>query len=142
MPLRFMDNVPIEDDAASLISSNDSVTAIDFVQRANQMMADTKKRRDAKRNKIESERAKRIKDVKKKLDVLYENKRTQRMKVQKAQWKQLHLLNKRRQELEGHIIQSITTIESNTLTMVRELNTVFLGRLVSMKELASTQSCV
>lgn len=30
----------IDDDVASLISSNDSINAMDFVQRANQMMAD------------------------------------------------------------------------------------------------------
>ncbi|ATZ46071.1 hypothetical protein BCIN_01g07430 [Botrytis cinerea B05.10] len=67
----------MDDDAGSLISSQDSVPDMDFVERANRMMADTKKRRDAKRNKIENERGQRIKEVKKKLGVLYENKRIQ-----------------------------------------------------------------
>ncbi|RAL62539.1 hypothetical protein DID88_005104 [Monilinia fructigena] len=57
--------------------------------------ATPKKRRDAKRNKIESDHAKRIKDVKRKLDALHENRRTQRAKLQEAQWSRLHLLNER-----------------------------------------------
>ncbi|KAJ8070499.1 hypothetical protein OCU04_000873 [Sclerotinia nivalis] len=130
----------MDDDAASLVSSQDSMTGMDFVQRANQMMADTKKRRDAKRNKIENERAQRIKDVKKKLGVLYENRKTQRSKIQKAQWKQLSILNTKRQELERQILDSMAVIEGSTLIMVRELNAVLLGRLGAMKSLANAQS--
>ncbi|ESZ97980.1 hypothetical protein SBOR_1651 [Sclerotinia borealis F-4128] len=139
MSPQFTNNVPIDDDLASLVSSQDSVTAMDFVKRANQMMADTKKRRDAKRNKIEDDRAKRIKDAKKKLEELYDSRRTQRKALQKAQWKRLDSMNKRRQELESHILASMTTIEHSTLNMVRELNTVLIGRLKSMEDLANTQ---
>ncbi|APA07122.1 predicted protein [Sclerotinia sclerotiorum 1980 UF-70] len=130
----------MDDDAASLVSSQDSITGMEFVQRANQMMADTKKRRDAKRNKIENERAQRIKDVKKKLGVLYENRKTQRSKIQKAQWKQLSTLNTRRQDLERQILDSMAVIEGSTLIMVRELNAVLLGRLDAMRSLADAQS--
>ncbi|KAF7856830.1 hypothetical protein EAF04_009592 [Stromatinia cepivora] len=130
----------MDDDAASLVSSQDSITGMDFVQRANQMMADTKKRRDAKRNKIENERAQRIKDVKKKLGVLYENRKIQRSKIQKAQWKKLAILNTKRQELERQILDSMAIIEGSTLIMARELNAVLLGRLGAMKSLADTQS--
>ncbi|KAF7949589.1 uncharacterized protein EAE97_003098 [Botrytis byssoidea] len=129
----------IDDDAESLISSQDSVPDMDFVERANQMMADTKKRRDAKRNKIEHERAQRIKEVRKKLGVLYENKRTQRGKLQKAQWKQLHSLDKKRQELERRILDSMKIIESNTLSIAREFNAVVLARLSAMEKLADIQ---
>ncbi|KAF7958915.1 hypothetical protein EAE96_002442 [Botrytis aclada] len=135
MPGQF----PMDDDAASLISSQDSVPDIDFVEKANQMMADTKKRRDAKRNKIEHERAQRIKEVKKKLGVLYENKKIQRGKLQKAQWKQLHSLDKKRQELERLILDSMKTIESNTLSIAREFNAVLLARLSAMEKLADIQ---
>ncbi|CAD6447977.1 d5067f39-44a5-4855-9536-3ac494012002 [Sclerotinia trifoliorum] len=127
----------MDDDAASLVSSQDSITGMEFVQRANQMMADTKKRRDAKRNKIENERAQRIKDFKKKLGVLYENRKTQRCKIQKAQWKQLSILNTKRQELERQILDSMAVIEGSTLIMVRELDAVLLGRLNAMKSLAN-----
>ncbi|TGO18786.1 hypothetical protein BTUL_0007g00030 [Botrytis tulipae] len=129
----------MDDDAGSLISSQDSVPDMDFVERANQMMADTKKRRDAKRTKIEHERAQRIKEVRKKLGVLYENKRIQRGKLQKAQWKQLHSLDKKRQELERRILDSMKIIESNTLSIAREFNAVVLARLSAMEKLADIQ---
>ncbi|KAF7894370.1 uncharacterized protein EAF01_009821 [Botrytis porri] len=130
MPGRFT----MDDDAGSLVSQ-DSVPDMDFVERANQMMADTKKRRDAKRNKIENERAQRTKEVRKKLGVLYENKRIQRGKLQKAQWKQLHSLDKKRQELERRILDSMKIIESNTLSIAREFNAVILARLSAMENL-------
>ncbi|TEY43663.1 hypothetical protein BOTCAL_0365g00150 [Botryotinia calthae] len=129
----------MDDDAGSLISSQDSVPDMDFVERANQMMADTKKRRDAKRNKIENERAQRIKEVKKKLGVLYENKRVQRGKLQKAQWRQLQSLDKKRQELERHILDSMKIIECNTLSIAREFNAVILKRLSAMESLTDIQ---
>ncbi|KAM0156207.1 hypothetical protein ACHAQE_006505 [Botrytis cinerea] len=129
----------MDDDAGSLISSQDSVPDMDFVERANRMMADTKKRRDAKRNKIENERAQRIKEVKKKLGVLYENKRIQRAKLQRAQWRQLHSLDKKRQELERHILDSMKIVESNTLSIAREFNAVILKRLSAMENLTDTQ---
>ncbi|KAF7893062.1 uncharacterized protein EAF02_000600 [Botrytis sinoallii] len=135
MPGQFI----MDDDAESRISSQDSVPDMDFVERANQMMAGTKKRRDAKRNKIENERAQRIKEVKKKLGVLYENKKTQRGKLQKAQWKQLHSLNKKRQELERRILDSMKIIESNTLSIAREFNAVVIARLSAMEKLADIQ---
>ncbi|KAF7928428.1 uncharacterized protein EAE98_005484 [Botrytis deweyae] len=135
MPGQFI----MDDDAESRISSQDSVPDMDFVERANQMMADTKKRRDAKRNKIENERAQRIKEVKKKLGVLYENKKIQRGKLQKAQWKQLHSLNKKRQELERRILDSMKIIESNTLSIAREFNAVVIARLSAMEKLADIQ---
>ncbi|QSZ30974.1 hypothetical protein DSL72_000534 [Monilinia vaccinii-corymbosi] len=129
-----------DDDVASLVSSQSSVTTMDFVQRANEMMADTKKRRDAKRTKIETDRAKRIKDVQKKIEALYEDRRTRRAKIQKAQWNHLYSLNKRRQELENQILKSITFIEGKTLSMARELNTVLLGRIAALRDLGHTQS--
>ncbi|ATZ46072.1 hypothetical protein BCIN_01g07430 [Botrytis cinerea B05.10] len=129
----------MDDDAGSLISSQDSVPDMDFVERANRMMADTKKRRDAKRNKIENERGQRIKEVKKKLGVLYENKRIQRAKLQRAQWRQLHSLDKKRQELERHILDSMKIVESNTLSIAREFNAVILKRLSAMENLTDTQ---
>ncbi|KAM0142606.1 hypothetical protein ACHAP3_001712 [Botrytis cinerea] len=129
----------MDDDAGSLISSQDSVPDMDFVERANRMMADTKKRRDAKRNKIENERGQRIKEVKKKLGVLYENKRIQKAKLQRAQWRQLHSLDKKRQELERHILDSMKIVESNTLSIAREFNAVILKRLSAMENLTDTQ---
>ncbi|KAB8302943.1 hypothetical protein EYC80_006259 [Monilinia laxa] len=117
MTPRDQTSIPPDDDEASLISSQSTVTTMDFVQRANQMMADTKRRRDAKRSKIESDRAKRIKDVKRKLDALHDNRRTQRTKLQEAQWSRLHLLNERRHKLEDQILNSIMLIESQTLIM-------------------------
>ncbi|KAK6615588.1 hypothetical protein H4I95_00740 [Botrytis cinerea] len=128
----------MDDDAGSLISSQDPVPDMDFVERANRMMADTKKRRDAKRNKIENERGQRIKEVKKKLGVLYENKRIQRAKLQRAQWRQLHSLDKKRQELERHILDSMKIVESNTLSIAREFNAVILKRLSAMENLTDT----
>ncbi|KAK6614113.1 hypothetical protein H4I96_00434 [Botrytis cinerea] len=145
----------MDDDAGSLISSQDSVPDMDFVERANRMMADVampfyiflileltrypdEKRRDAKRNKIENERGQRIKEVKKKLGVLYENKRIQRAKLQRAQWRQLHSLDKKRQELERHILDSMKIVESNTLSIAREFNAVILKRLSAMENLTDT----
>ncbi|THV53180.1 hypothetical protein BGAL_0057g00200 [Botrytis galanthina] len=129
----------MDDDARSFISSQDSVPDTDFVERANQLLAHQKKRRDAKHTKIEHKRAQRIKEVRKKLGVLYENKKIQRGKLQKAQWKQLHPLDKKRQELERRILDSMKITESNTLSIAREFNAVVLARLSAMEKLADIQ---
>ncbi|KAG4031365.1 hypothetical protein MFRU_009g01430 [Monilinia fructicola] len=141
MPPRNQTSIPTEDDEASLISSQSTVTTMDLVQRANQMMADTKKRRDAKRNKIESDRAKRIKDVRRRLEALYENRRARKAKLQKAEWTRLRLLNEKRHELEDQILNSMMLIESQTVSMAREMNAVILHRMAAMGD-ADAQSAV
>ncbi|KAA8576219.1 hypothetical protein EYC84_006371 [Monilinia fructicola] len=88
MPPRNQTSIPTEDDEASLISSQST------------------------RNKIESDRAKRIKDVRRRLEALYENRRARKAKLQKAEWTRLRLLNEKRHELEDQILNSMMLIES------------------------------
>ncbi|PQE08122.1 hypothetical protein CJF31_00008226 [Rutstroemia sp. NJR-2017a BVV2] len=114
-----------------------SQESVDFelMKTVKEMSIATKKRREAKRNKIENERIRRVQDIKVRLDGLFESHRSRKMKLQQAQWAKLSSLNKKRQDLEAQILASMTAVERHTMNMARELDAMFVGRLAGLKEL-------
>ncbi|KAM3074389.1 hypothetical protein ACMFMG_002805 [Clarireedia jacksonii] len=127
---RESDNVFITSPASASQESAD----MELMKTVKEMVIATKKRREAKRNKIENERIRRVQDVKLRLEGLFENRRSRKMKLQQAQWAKLSSLNKKRQELEAQILASMTALERHTMNMARELDAMFVGRLESLKE--------
>jgi len=109
-------------------SSMDTMEA-DWMKTAQDMIASSRRRREAKRAAIEGEHAKRIKDAKAQIDTLFENRKMRVTKAQKTQWDRLAALNKKRQELESQILASMALIERHTANISSELVAVLTGRV-------------
>ncbi|PVH85667.1 hypothetical protein DL98DRAFT_408854, partial [Cadophora sp. DSE1049] len=90
-------------------------------------------RRDKKRQAIEEEHEKRVKDVKVKIDNLFAARKSRVSKSHQAAWARLDALDKKRQNIESLIIASMMSIETKSIHLSGELVAMFEGRLEDME---------
>lgn len=112
--------------------------------------------RDTKRKTIEEEYEKRAKDIGRRIDKLYDAKKSRVLvprpfvwvktdranstKSQKVLWDRLDILNKKRQALEQTILTSMKLVENSTINISSELVAMFEGRIDELEECSGPEA--
>jgi len=125
---------PTKSEDEEVQESSQDQPEMDMLRKARGMMASSKKRREAKRKAIEIEHEKRIKDVRARVDVLFETRKNRVHKAQKVQFKRLDALYRKRQGIESHILSSMRSIELHHLNISSEITAMIDGRLEEIAE--------
>ncbi|CAG8980287.1 hypothetical protein HYALB_00008907 [Hymenoscyphus albidus] len=114
----------------------------DLVKKAENILAQGKKRREAKRKSIEAEHSKRVKEVKTKMENLYAVRKNKVSKLQASYWERLDALNNKREALEKAILASMKTMEGHTIVVAGYISHVLDGRLEEAKEMANISESI
>ncbi|CZR51126.1 uncharacterized protein PAC_01001 [Phialocephala subalpina] len=114
--------------------------AKNILSKASSLISNYNNSRDTKRKIIEEEFEKRAKDIGRRIDKLYDAKKSRVTKSQKVLWDRLDTLNKKRQTLENTILTSMKLVETSTLNISSELIAMFEGRIDELEECSTLKA--
>ncbi|KAI9053290.1 hypothetical protein LZ554_002253 [Drepanopeziza brunnea f. sp. 'monogermtubi'] len=115
-----------EEDSSQQTTQGD---AMEVMKQASKLVEFTNARRDKKRKAIVAEHERRVKDLKTKIDTLFNNRKNRVTKSRQDLWKRLDALNMKRQNIEEQILKSMKTIEQASIKFSGELDPIFRGRI-------------
>ncbi|KAH8602928.1 hypothetical protein B0O99DRAFT_604707 [Bisporella sp. PMI_857] len=104
-------------------------SSLQMLETAREMVEASKKKRDLKRASIEDDQRKRVKEMAKRVNVLFDARKSKVIKAQNAQWARLEALNKKRIVLETQILASMSSIEQHTANIITEMDAMLQGRI-------------
>ncbi|KAF8847625.1 hypothetical protein BDZ45DRAFT_681779 [Acephala macrosclerotiorum] len=110
------------------------------IKQAKNILSKYNNNRDAKRKTIEEEYEKRAKDIGRRIDKLYDAKKSRVTKSQKVLWDRLDVLNKKRHALENTILTSMKLVETSTINISSELIAMFEGRIDELEECSAPEA--